>query len=141
MESLGETNVFARLGKGTKRKEDLAVSSSAPEKPAAEEDVPEEADSPRQPSKRPLVRSRGPAAGLFGRALSDLRRDKPARREGAKDAPQQGSTWEESEREEAQAPREEVAATPPTAPVVTKDVQEAASESGESNHVCNIVRL
>uniref|UniRef100_A0A8C9Z528 Germinal-center associated nuclear protein n=1 Tax=Sander lucioperca TaxID=283035 RepID=A0A8C9Z528_SANLU len=68
LESLGEANIFSRLGKGTKRKDDPTVAKE-------EEDVPAEADSPRHPSKRPLMRSRGPPVGLFGRALSGIRRD------------------------------------------------------------------
>ncbi|KAK5890784.1 hypothetical protein CesoFtcFv8_014270 [Champsocephalus esox] len=90
--SLGETNVFARLGKGTKRKEDLTAPSTGSEKPATGEEGEEEEDvhgrdSPRQPSKRPLMRSRGPPAGLFGRALNCLRKDTthPVMREATKE--------------------------------------------------------
>lgn len=71
--SLAETNVFARLSKGTKRKEDPLV--GGPVNPDAEEGPAAETDSPRHQPKRPLLRSRGPAGGLFGRALSDLRKD------------------------------------------------------------------
>uniref|UniRef100_A0A3Q3WCP2 Germinal-center associated nuclear protein n=1 Tax=Mola mola TaxID=94237 RepID=A0A3Q3WCP2_MOLML len=80
--NLEETNKFARLSKGTKRKEDPAVSSTGSEKPIIAEDFPAEADLPRQPSKRSLMRTHGPLGGLFGRALSDLRRDgtNPVRR-------------------------------------------------------------
>lgn len=128
--SLEETNIFARLSKGTKRKEDPAVSSTGPVKPATEEDVPAEADSPRHPSKRPLMRSRGPPGGLFGRALSDLRRDgnNPAMREATNETQQQVSTWEETE--EVQAQSDALPATPPTAQARTRDVPEKA-ELGE----------
>uniref|UniRef100_A0A3B4XWI0 Germinal-center associated nuclear protein n=1 Tax=Seriola lalandi dorsalis TaxID=1841481 RepID=A0A3B4XWI0_SERLL len=83
LEALADTNIFARFGKGTKRKDDPATPSSGPEKPATEEDVSAETDSPRHPPKRPLMRSRGPTGGLFSRALSGLRRDgtNPVRRE------------------------------------------------------------
>ncbi|XP_059198686.1 germinal-center associated nuclear protein [Centropristis striata] len=123
-DSLGETNVFARLGKGTKRKEDPAAPSTGPEKLAAgEEDLPAETDSPRHPSKRPLMRSRGPLGGLFGRAMSDLRRDGPntAKREGAK---------EERQGEEVQAQGDDLPAEPPTAQALSREVQEKAEESG-----------
>lgn len=63
--SLSETNVFARLSKGTKRNID----------PLAEESPAAETDALRHQPKRPLQRPRGAAVGLFGRALSDLRRD------------------------------------------------------------------
>uniref|UniRef100_A0A8C4IA11 Germinal-center associated nuclear protein n=1 Tax=Dicentrarchus labrax TaxID=13489 RepID=A0A8C4IA11_DICLA len=99
IESLGDTNVFARLGKGTKRKEDPAAPSTGPETPVTEEEVPAESDSPRHPSKRPLMRSRGPPVGLFGRALNALRRDgpNPARREDTKDTPQEEKEQESGE--------------------------------------------
>lgn len=129
LEGQGDTNVFARLSKGTKRKEDLALPSSGSEKPATEEDVPAEADSPRHPSKRPLVRSRGPPRGLFSRALSDLRRDgpNPVRREATKDSQQQA--WEETEGEEIQTQSDNLPATPPTAQALARDVPEKAEES------------
>ncbi|XP_041663549.1 germinal-center associated nuclear protein isoform X2 [Cheilinus undulatus] len=120
--ALGETNVFARLSKGTKRKEDPIGSGSGLEKPATEEDVPAEADSPRHPSKRPLMRSRGPAGGIFGRALSGLRKDisNPVRRE----------TQKEKEREEVQAQGEDL---PATSPAGSRDILEKAepSDSGK----------
>lgn len=124
--NLEDTNVFARLSKGTKRKEDPVVSSAGPVKPATEVDVSTEADAPRQPSKRPLMRSRGPLGGLFGRALSDLRRDgpKPGFREATKDSQQQMSTWEETE--EVQGRSDDLTATPSTAQAQTRDVTEKA---------------
>ncbi|KAK7877941.1 hypothetical protein WMY93_031417 [Mugilogobius chulae] len=64
-------------------------------------------DAPQQPPKRPLMRSRGPPPGLFGRALSGLRRDASgAPKREAKhldwDAPEEGETMRQR------------AATPPT---------------------------
>ncbi|KAF3842809.1 hypothetical protein F7725_001658 [Dissostichus mawsoni] len=118
--NLGETNVFARLGKGTKRKEDLTAPSTGPEKPTTgeegeegEEDV-HGRDSPRQPSKRPLMRSRGPPVGLFGRALNCLRKDNthPVMREATK----------ETESVQAQADEHSPKA-PDSAPGVTTPVR------------------
>ncbi|XP_067459089.1 germinal-center associated nuclear protein [Thunnus thynnus] len=131
LESLGDTNIFARFSKGTKRKEDTVVPSSGPEKPATEEDIPAETDSPRHPPKRPLMRSRGPPAGLFGRALSGLRRDvtNPVRREAAKESQQPASVLEETEREDVQAQDENLTATPPETQALTRDVLEKAEES------------
>lgn len=134
LEGLGETNVFARLGKGTKRKDDPGVPTIGPEKPAIEEEVPADTESPRHPPKRPLMRSRAPLGGLFGRALSDLRRDgpNPVRREAAKETQQQAATWEDTEREEVQAKTDDRPATPPAAQTLTRDMPEKAEESGES---------
>ncbi|XP_073329353.1 germinal-center associated nuclear protein [Pagrus major] len=130
LEGLGETNVFARLGKGTKRKDDPAVPTTGPEKPATEEEVPADAESPRHPPKRPLMRSRAPLGGLFGRALSDLRRDgpSPARREAVKENQQQAATWEETEREDVKAKSDNLPATPPMAQTLTRDMPEKAEE-------------
>ncbi|XP_044071482.1 germinal-center associated nuclear protein [Siniperca chuatsi] len=131
LEGLGDTNVFARFSKGTKRKEDPAAPSTGPEKRATEEDVPAETDSPRHPSKRPLMRSRGPPGGLFGRALSSIRKDgaNPVRREATRETPQQALTWEETEREDVQAQGDDLPATPPTAQALTRDVLEKAEKS------------
>lgn len=118
------------MSKGTKRKDDPAVPSTGPENPATEEDVSADLDSPRHPSKRPLMRSRGAPGGLFGRALLGLRKDVgPARREGTP----QASTWEETEteREEVQDQSDDLPATPPTERALTRDVLEKAEESGE----------
>ncbi|XP_010776749.1 germinal-center associated nuclear protein [Notothenia coriiceps] len=121
--NLGETNVFARLGKGTKRKEDLTAPSTGPEKPATGEEGEEDVhgrDSPRQPSKRPLMRSRGPPVGLFGRALNCLRKDTthPVMREATK------------ETESVQALADERAASPPPAvQAPARDELETAEES------------
>lgn len=120
--NLEETNVFARLSKGTKRKEEPPV--SGPIKLAAEEDLAAEADSPRHPSKRPLVRSRGPGGGLFGRALSDLRKDgvAPLKRIVAKDTEQQALLWEETG--EGQVQSDNTPASTTTAQTQIRDVLE-----------------
>lgn len=123
LESLGSTNVFARLGKGTKRKEDPPVPSSGQEKSTTEEDAPADAGSPRQPSKRPLMRSRGPTAGIFGRALSGIRRDvsSSVRQEAPK----------EMERENVHVQGEDL---PVTATTRTREILEKAEESGEETN-------
>uniref|UniRef100_A0AAX7SS42 Germinal-center associated nuclear protein n=1 Tax=Astatotilapia calliptera TaxID=8154 RepID=A0AAX7SS42_ASTCA len=100
----GDINIFARLGKGTKRKDDPPISSTGLEKSAVpEEDVPPEAESPRHPPKRPLMRSHDPPRGLISRALSSLRKDgaKPVRRKAAN----------EPEREDVQIQSESKVAT------------------------------
>lgn len=135
--NLENTNIFARLSKGTKRKEEPAINSTVPEKLATEENVPAEADSPRHPSKRPLMRSRGPPVGLFGRALSDLRRDGPPRREATQETQQQVTTWEEPEREEVQAQSDSLPATPATVPTQIRGVLDKAGESGEMHTSCS----
>uniref|UniRef100_A0A8C1G108 Germinal-center associated nuclear protein n=1 Tax=Cyprinus carpio TaxID=7962 RepID=A0A8C1G108_CYPCA len=72
----GET---AFVGFGIKRKEE-PVDPNAAKSDSSEAG----ADGPRQPAKRPLLRSRGPAGGLFRNALSDLIKSKvsPVMREG-----------------------------------------------------------
>ncbi|XP_074514474.1 germinal-center associated nuclear protein [Sebastes fasciatus] len=139
LEGPGETSIFARLGKVTKRKEDPMVPGVVLEKPATaeqEEDVPAESDSPR-PSKRPLMRSRGPPPGLFGRALSGLRREgtTPVRREATKETQQQASKWDMTEKKDFQAQGEDLpTATAPTAQTLTRDVLEKfeASDSAQA---------
>lgn len=102
-----ETNVFARLGKAAK--EDAPVMISRAEKEAAEGTESVESELSRQQLKRPLVRSRGPpGAGLFGRALSGLRRD-------ASGTPKrEAKHLEETEGPETERQRAE---TPPARPV------------------------
>lgn len=109
------------------------VPSSGAEKPATEEDVPAETDSSRHPPKRPLMRLRGPPVGLFGRALSGLRRDvtNPVRREATKTSQQKASELEETESEDVQAQDENLTATTPETQTLTRDVLEKAEESGE----------
>ncbi|XP_038127205.1 germinal-center associated nuclear protein isoform X2 [Cyprinodon tularosa] len=114
----GGTNVFGRLGKAIKRKDDPAASSSGFEKPAAEEDAPANIDSPRHPAKRQVTRSRGPA-GLFGQALSGIRKNQgnPVKREAANEALRQNPNLEEEEKPQGNDP----SALPPTAQIPTRD--------------------
>ncbi|KAM8856581.1 germinal-center associated nuclear protein [Spinachia spinachia] len=133
-EGLGETSVFARLGKATKRKEEPTLPSAVSERPATgveeeegqeeeEEDVTAEEDSPRNPSKRPLMRSRVPPLGLFGRALSGLRR------EVTKETEPQTTKWEETEKEAVQSQSDNVPAAPLTLQPLTREALERAEES------------
>uniref|UniRef100_UPI003AAB6F8D germinal-center associated nuclear protein n=1 Tax=Centroberyx gerrardi TaxID=166262 RepID=UPI003AAB6F8D len=130
-EGAGETNIFARLGKGTKRKDDPVAPSAGSEKPVKEEDVPAGGDMPRNPPKRPLLRLRGPVGALFGRAMSGLMKStaNPVRREAAKESQQQASEWGETESEDSQAQGDHQAATPPRAQAPTREVLEKAEES------------
>ncbi|XP_040912782.1 germinal-center associated nuclear protein [Toxotes jaculatrix] len=131
LEALEDTNIFARFSKGTKRKEDPAVPGSGPEKPATDEDVPAEADSPRHPSKRPLMRSRGPTGGLFSRAVSGLRKEgtNPVRRDATKETQPQPLKWKETEGEDVQGQDDNLSVTPPTVQALTRDVLEKTEES------------
>ncbi|KAM6934890.1 germinal-center associated nuclear protein [Xenentodon cancila] len=117
----GDANLFGQFSKGTKRKDDPPISGSGLEQPAGGEESAPEADSPRHPSKRPLIRSRGPG-GLFGRAISNIRKDhvNPVKREATKETQKQAPKWEE--KNEAQS--DDVSATPPTVQTLTRDVQE-----------------
>lgn len=129
-----ETNVFSRLSKGTKRKEDITVSSTSLVKPVIKEDDAAETDSPRHPSKRPLMRSRRPEMGLFGRALSDIRKDggSSGRPSALKEIQQQASTWEGTEREDIQAQSEDLPATTPTPQTQAREVVGDSEEAGET---------
>ncbi|KAM4608580.1 germinal-center associated nuclear protein [Polymixia lowei] len=129
--STGEANIFARLGKGIKRKEDPPALIASPEKPIKEEEVSIGGDVPRHPPKRPLVRPHGPAGGLFGRAVSGLKKTAcyPVRREAAKENRQQASEWGEAERADSQAQGGHQATTPPRAQAPTREVLEKAEES------------
>uniref|UniRef100_A0A8C9WGI3 Germinal-center associated nuclear protein n=1 Tax=Scleropages formosus TaxID=113540 RepID=A0A8C9WGI3_SCLFO len=69
-EGLGEA-LFGSLGKGTKRKEETAEQATG-EGQAAEESLQAGLGAPRHPSKRPLIKSRGPTSGLFRNALSSV---------------------------------------------------------------------
>ncbi|XP_016305475.1 germinal-center associated nuclear protein-like [Sinocyclocheilus anshuiensis] len=107
----GET---AFVGFGIKRKEE-PVDPNAAKSDSSEAG----ADGPRQPAKRPLLRSRGPAGGLFRNALSELMKSKvsPVKREDhlpdRPDPPGTGS---------------DVATTPPRsqAPTVLKKAEEVS---------------
>ncbi|CAN9497974.1 unnamed protein product [Ophioblennius macclurei] len=125
---LADTNVFARLSKAPKRKDEVAALGS--ERPPVEEDLPPETDSPRHPAKRPLMRTRGPPGGLFGKALSGIRRDgnPSVRREAVKEM-QQMPKWEETEREEVQAQDDNVNATTSTAQILDEESEDKAQES------------
>ncbi|XP_037343746.2 germinal-center associated nuclear protein [Pungitius pungitius] len=133
-EGPGETSVFARLGKATKRKEDLTPPSAVPENSATgaeeeeegEENVPAEEDSPRHPSKRPLMRSRVPPLGLFGRALSGLRR------EVTKESDPPPTKREETEKEDVPSQGDDVPAAPPTVQPLTREALERAGESANA---------
>uniref|UniRef100_A0A3B4AL85 Germinal-center associated nuclear protein n=1 Tax=Periophthalmus magnuspinnatus TaxID=409849 RepID=A0A3B4AL85_9GOBI len=124
VEPTTETNVFARLGKATKRKDDAPGSSVGKE--VTEEETAGETDAPRQPPKRPLVRSRGPPPGLFGRALSGLRRETS----GAPKREAKEQVWDGAEGGETERQR---AATPPTtsAPRVARETAERPEGTGE----------
>ncbi|XP_056145681.1 germinal-center associated nuclear protein [Lampris incognitus] len=130
-ENTGDTNIFARLGKGTKRKEDPAATDTSLEKPVKEETIPAEGDAPRHPPKRPLLRSRGSAGGLFARALSDLIRKpaSPVRQEAVKETLQLASECRETEKVGSLAHRDHIAALPPRAQAPTREVLEKAGES------------
>lgn len=154
--SLAETNVFARLSKGTKRKEDPLV-AGPPANPDAEESPAAETDSARHQPKRALLRSRGPAGGLFGRALSDLRRDTttagaatamppPPKYPLAKETEPHGSIWEEPG--EVQVQVQVQGAGPPasvaSAPTQSRDAlvkTEFAEDTGETRHFDNFMGM
>lgn len=129
LESTEDTNVFARLGKGTKRKEDTILNIVL--EPGVEDDETANTALPRQPPKRPLMRSRGPTGGLFSRALTGLRKDvtNPVRRE-ATETQQQGLELEDTEDTKAQD--EHRTATPPAVQAVTREVMQEAEGSGEN---------
>lgn len=123
--------MFARLGKGVKRKEEPFVFSSSQEKPVSE-DVPVEAESSRHPPKRPLMRSHHPPGGIFGRAVSGLRKDSThlGKREVAKETQHQATKWEEAKGEDAQSQDDNTTAPLATA-FVTKETLDKDTESGE----------
>lgn len=67
-----------------KRKEEMLDPNNAQGKTAKIESGEADADGPRQPAKRPLLRTRGGAPGLFRSVMSDLIKSKvsPVKREG-----------------------------------------------------------
>uniref|UniRef100_A0A672MLX2 Germinal-center associated nuclear protein n=1 Tax=Sinocyclocheilus grahami TaxID=75366 RepID=A0A672MLX2_SINGR len=107
----GET---AFVGFGIKRKEE-PVDPNAAKSDSSEAG----ADGPRQPAKRPLLRSRGPAGGLFRNALSELMKSKvsPVKREDHL-----------PDRPDPPGPGSDVATTPPRsqAPTVLKKAEEVS---------------
>ncbi|XP_010878121.2 germinal-center associated nuclear protein [Esox lucius] len=131
-ESTGEVTTFGRLGKGTKRKEEPADSSIALGKPPPKQDDQAGGDLPQ-----PKRSSRGPAGGLFGRAMSGLFRSPAnlARREAVKQK-EPPAGWGEVEREDAHASSSHRPTTPPRAQTPTRDLLEKA-EDFESVEVHN----
>ncbi|XP_026151855.1 germinal-center associated nuclear protein isoform X2 [Mastacembelus armatus] len=131
LEPPGETSIFARFSKGTKRKEDPALPCSSPENPAAEQDFLAEGDSPRHPPKRPLTRSRGPPGGLFSRAVSGLRKESsnPVRRETVKEIHQLALDSEDTARATVQVQCHNVTATVPVVQALNRDMLEKAEET------------
>ncbi|KAF7658146.1 hypothetical protein LDENG_00016710 [Lucifuga dentata] len=118
------TNVFAQLRKAAKRKQDPATISTGAEKPAVEDDT-AGGDSPQQPTKRHLMRSRG----LFGRAISQLWKNNPVKREAAKQSQQQALEWGQTGSVTIQAKDNFLTTTPPRAQAPIKEVLEKAEES------------
>lgn len=127
----GNSNIFREFSKGTKRK-DPAMPVLGIQKPATDQDAPSRAESPRQPSKRPLIRSRGQPGGLLSRALNAIRKDQSSsvRNEGPKENPQQAGTWEETERKAAQ-PQEDDLPEASSVQTPTRDVEEPTEETGK----------
>ncbi|XP_052421100.1 germinal-center associated nuclear protein-like [Carassius gibelio] len=114
----GET---AFVGFGIKRKEEPVDPN------AAKSDEAGGADGPRQPAKRPLLRSRGPAGGLFRNALSDLMKSKvsPVMREDHL-----------PDRPDPPGPGSDLAHTPPRsqAPTVLKKAEEVSLKPEAQTH-------
>lgn len=133
LENLQDTNVFARFTKAAKHKEDPEMSASVQEKPATGDDLPVETDSPRLPPKRPLMRSHGPTAGLFSRALSGLRKDgpKPVKRESTKETQQQALNEKGVEEEGVQTQSDNLPVNPSVVQALKADELEKAEGSGE----------
>lgn len=110
MQSSGGETAFVSFG--IKRKEETVDPN-----PAKSDSSEIGAEGPRQPAKRPLLRSRGPAAGLFRNAMSELLRSKvsPVKRD---DHP--------PERPDPPGPASDVAIAPlrSQAPTVLKKAEE-----------------
>ncbi|XP_037120761.1 germinal-center associated nuclear protein isoform X2 [Syngnathus acus] len=124
----GDANVFAQFRKGTKRKEEDAAATGAPQA-IAEEAETTDTSSPRQPPKRPLMRTR-PTAGLFSRALSGLRKaaTTSVRQEG-KEPLQQKAQLEESTSEHPQVLREHATASTSAVQTLSTELLEKAQQS------------
>ncbi|XP_028291676.1 germinal-center associated nuclear protein [Gouania willdenowi] len=130
--NLGATNVFARLSKYSKRKSDPAATitdSENPPPPSAEDNFSPETDTVRHAAKRPLMRSRGPPGGLFGRALSGLRKDNTMKRDATKEMGQQVPVWEEAD----QGQDKDQSETPSTIPPLMREMEKKAVESDAAN--------
>ncbi|KAJ3592539.1 hypothetical protein NHX12_007666 [Muraenolepis orangiensis] len=124
-----ETNVFARLGKGTKRKEEPeAQLGSGSEKLLKEDQTtsPVAGATQRHPSKRALLRPRASAGGLFGRAMSGLMKNPGVGREKSQ---QQVSDWGGGESGDSPAQTALQAAAPPRSQAPTREVLEKAGDS------------
>ncbi|XP_032423660.1 germinal-center associated nuclear protein isoform X2 [Xiphophorus hellerii] len=141
-----EPNVFARFSKAAKRKDDPAA--SGPEKPGGEDDAPAplDVDSPRHPAKRPVVRARGIAGGLFRQAVIGIRKEQsiPVRREAPKEPPRPPAALGPpavgpAERPSLvlEEPEETQGDEPPaktlTAPALSRDTAEKPEDSGPSD--------
>ncbi|XP_051565497.1 germinal-center associated nuclear protein-like [Myxocyprinus asiaticus] len=119
-QSSGREPVFGSFG--IKWKEELADANATQGKTAKSDSAETEADSPRRPAKRPLLRIRGPAGGLFRSAMSELMRSKvsPVKRE---DHP--------PDRPDPPGPVNDVPPAPSRsqAPVVLKKAEEISTEA------------
>ncbi|XP_048050228.1 germinal-center associated nuclear protein isoform X2 [Megalobrama amblycephala] len=115
----GET---AFVSYGIKRKEE-PVDPNAAKSDSSETG----ADGPRQPAKRPLLKARGPAGGLFRSAMSDLLKSKvsPVKRENLP-----------SERPDPPGPASDLAITPlrSQAPTVLKKAEEVSLKPEPQAH-------
>lgn len=130
-QNLEDTNLFTAFSRGTKRKEETVVSSTALEKSTTNEGVPAEADSTAHLTKRPHMRFRGPLGGIFGRAVNDICRDgnNPGGFQATKGTQQQ-LTVRETERDQVQA--NSPSATVPEDPSQqSMDQLKKSEESGE----------
>ncbi|XP_030013814.1 germinal-center associated nuclear protein [Sphaeramia orbicularis] len=133
----GTTDISVNFSKSTKRKGFTPAPVPGQEEPATEGDDQEEADrdAPRQPPKRPLMRSRGPPGGLFSRALSSLRKDvtNPVRGDGQRETQQQASEWEETKdvkgEENVQAQEAQLTGATGTVQTTAGDILESTEES------------
>ncbi|XP_026851591.2 LOW QUALITY PROTEIN: germinal-center associated nuclear protein [Electrophorus electricus] len=120
-ESTGEPE-FGSLGKGMKRKDEPVDPNSSQGKSSKIEEVQGGAEAPRHLSKRPLLRNRGPASGLFRNALSGLMKTS-VRKE---DRP---LNWNEEDRPDPPVPDADVSATPPRAQVPIRNILEKAEKA------------
>ncbi|XP_053352443.1 germinal-center associated nuclear protein [Clarias gariepinus] len=105
-ETSGAT-VFASIGKGMKRKEEISDSNASQGKSSKIEEGQGESVGPRHPSKRPLIRSLG-GGGIFQNAVSDIKKEK------GNTMKKEGQTIEASrERPDPPLPHVDAPLTPP----------------------------
>lgn len=139
-EHSGES-AFGNFGKGTKRKEEPDDPTAAQGKTAkVEVDDQGAAAAPRQPSKRPLLRGRGPAQGLFGNAMRGVLKSSvnPVKRQPPKEDGQ-SPEWGQTQRPDPPALAAHTSAPPPRSQAPTREVLEKADEMGEwVNHDLHI---